>query len=55
MNEACHNDFCQTTERLLAELGFEHLAPGLTSRVATDWAIAEKAKDVEIIFPDFEW
>ena len=29
---------CQTTERMLAELGFKLTTPGLTARVATDWA-----------------
>ena len=36
-NDACHNDFCWTSERMLAELGFELSTPGLTARVATDW------------------
>ena len=27
-NEACHNDFCQTSGRMLAELGFEITNPG---------------------------
>ena len=37
-NDACHNDFCQTSEIMLVELGFELITPGLTTRVATNWA-----------------
>ena len=37
-NDACHNDFCQTSEGMLAELGFELTTPRLTTHVATDWA-----------------
>ena len=32
-----HN-FCQSSERKLAEPGFELTTPGLTTHVATDWA-----------------
>ena len=35
-NDACHNDFCETSERMLVELWFEFTTPGLTARVATD-------------------
>ena len=34
-NDACHNDFCQTLERMLAELGFKLTTLGLIARVAT--------------------
>ena len=37
-NDACRIDFCQSLERKLAELGFEITTPGLTARIATDWA-----------------
>ena len=37
-NEACHRDFSQTSERMLAVLGFEPTHPWLTARVATGWA-----------------
>ena len=35
-NDACHNDFCQTSWSILAELGFQLTTPGLTARVKTD-------------------
>ena len=38
MNNTYHSDFFQTSERMLAELGFELTTPGLTTRVATEWA-----------------
>ena len=35
-NAACHYDFRQTSERILAELWFEFTTPGLTARVKAD-------------------
>ena len=37
-SDACHSDFCQTSERMLAELGFKLTTPVLTAHVTTDWA-----------------
>ena len=35
-NGACHSDFCKTSERKLAELGFELTTPGLSALIATE-------------------
>ena len=40
--DAGHSDSCQTSERMLAELGIELTTPGLTARVATDCATAAR-------------
>ena len=37
-NDAYRIDFCQSSERKLAEPGLELTTPGLTARVATNWA-----------------
>ena len=37
-NDNCDNVFCQTTEIMSAELGFQLTTPWLTVHVATDWA-----------------
>ena len=55
MNDACYIDFCQTMEKMLAELGFELTTAGLTPRVATDCSTGGKEKDVEITFPELVW
>ena len=34
MNDAVHSDFCRTSEKMLAELGYEQTIPDLTARVA---------------------
>ena len=54
MNNACHIDFFQTSERILAELDFEHTAPGLTARVATDWAAETPIKHYISFFLDID-
>ena len=36
MNDACHIDFCQMSERMLAKLGFKLTTPGLTAHIATN-------------------
>ena len=35
-SDVCQSDFSKTSERMLAELGFELTTPRLTARVATD-------------------
>ena len=47
--DACHSDFCQTTERMLAELGFELKSPGLTACVVTNWAGKPSLKKKTVI------
>ena len=37
MEDEWRIDFCQTSERKLAESGFELMTPGLTARIVTDW------------------
>ena len=44
-NDACRIAFCQTSERKLAEPGFELTTPGLTARVSTDWATVDVVQD----------
>ena len=37
MNETSGIDFCQTSGKMLAELGFELTTPGLRASFANDW------------------
>ena len=41
-NDACRIDFCQTLERIFAELGCKLTNPVLTARVVTDWSIGAR-------------
>ena len=53
-NSACKNDFCETSENMLTELGFELTIPWLTARIA-DWKTYQKRKCIRFAVISFTY